>query len=105
MDSSTTILSKLETSTSLISSNKFDVDKYFQICFEVVSLGSNLNSSYGDRFNNISQALSSLESYKIKILLRSFTLSAKFLARPSNCRYDNRIRDCLDKKVLIQGFG
>ena len=37
----------------------------------VLGLGSNLNSSYGDRFNNISQALSSLESYKIKILLRS----------------------------------
>ena len=37
----------------------------------VLGLGSNLNSSYGDRFNNISLALSSLESYKIKILLKS----------------------------------
>jgi len=37
----------------------------------ILGLGSNLNSSYGDRFNNIYQALSILESHKIKILLRS----------------------------------
>ena len=37
----------------------------------ILGLGSNLSSSYGDRFNNISQALSALNSYKLKILLRS----------------------------------
>ena len=30
-------------SMSFILSNRFDVDKYFQICLEVESLGSNLN--------------------------------------------------------------
>ena len=37
------ILSISVSSISLILSNKFDVDKYFQICLEVESLGSNLN--------------------------------------------------------------
>jgi len=37
----------------------------------VLGLGSNLHSSYGDRFENINHALSCLESYKIKILLKS----------------------------------
>ena len=37
----------------------------------ILGLGSNLNSSYGDRFNNISLTLSALESNKIKILLKS----------------------------------
>ena len=37
----------------------------------ILGLGSNLHSSYGDRFNNIILALSYLESHKIKILLKS----------------------------------
>ena len=37
----------------------------------ILGLGSNLHSSYGGRFNNIYLALSSLESHKIKILLKS----------------------------------
>ena len=37
----------------------------------ILGLGSNLHSTYGDRFNNINLALSYLESYKIKILLKS----------------------------------
>jgi len=37
----------------------------------ILGLGSNLHSSYGNRFNNINLALSALESHKIEILLRS----------------------------------
>ena len=37
----------------------------------ILGLGSNLHSSYGDRFNNINLALTALESHKIEILLRS----------------------------------
>ena len=37
----------------------------------ILGLGSNLHSTYGDRFNNIILALSYLESHKIKILLKS----------------------------------
>ena len=37
----------------------------------VLALGSNLDSSFGDRFENINQALSFLQSNKIKILLKS----------------------------------
>ena len=37
----------------------------------VLALGSNLDSSFGDRFENINQALSFLKSNKIKILLKS----------------------------------
>jgi len=37
----------------------------------ILGLGSNLNSSYGDRFKNISLALSALESHKIEILIKS----------------------------------
>ena len=37
----------------------------------ILGLGSNLHSSLGDRFDNISLALSNLESHKIKILLKS----------------------------------
>jgi len=36
-----------------------------------LALGSNLSSSYGDRFTNIDLALRSLESYKIKIIKKS----------------------------------
>ena len=38
------ILSISVSSISLILSNKFEVDKYFQICLDVDSFGSNLNS-------------------------------------------------------------
>ena len=37
----------------------------------ILGLGSNLDSTYGDRFNNIILALSYLESHKIKILSKS----------------------------------
>ena len=37
----------------------------------ILGLGSNLHSTFGNRFNNISLALSGLESHKIKILLKS----------------------------------
>ena len=37
----------------------------------ILGLGSNLHSTYGDRFNNIILALSYLETHKIKILLKS----------------------------------
>ena len=37
----------------------------------ILGLGSNLKSTYGDRFKNLSLALSSLESNKIQILLKS----------------------------------
>jgi len=37
----------------------------------ILGLGSNLHSSFGNRFNNINLALSTLESHKIKILLKS----------------------------------
>ena len=37
----------------------------------ILGLGSNLQSTYGDRFKNLSLALSSLESNKIQILLKS----------------------------------
>ncbi len=37
----------------------------------ILGLGSNLHSSFGDRFDNINQALSLLELHKIKILLKS----------------------------------
>ena len=37
----------------------------------ILALGSNLHSSYGDRFININLALSALESHKIKIVLKS----------------------------------
>ena len=36
-----------------------------------LGLGSNLSSSYGDRFANINMALTYLESYKIKIIKKS----------------------------------
>jgi 2-amino-4-hydroxy-6-hydroxymethyldihydropteridine diphosphokinase len=36
-----------------------------------LALGSNLSSTYGDRFTNIDLALRSLESYKIKIVKKS----------------------------------
>ena len=37
----------------------------------ILGLGSNLHSSFGDKFNNINLALSALETHKIKILLKS----------------------------------
>ena len=37
----------------------------------ILGLGSNLSSSFGDRFNNINLAMSHLESYDIKILKKS----------------------------------
>ena len=37
----------------------------------ILGLGSNLHSSFGDRFENINKALSILETHKIKILLKS----------------------------------
>jgi len=37
----------------------------------ILGIGSNLNSSFGDRFNNINLTLSYLESSKIKILVKS----------------------------------
>ena len=37
----------------------------------ILGLGSNLNSSFGDRFNNINLALSHIESHNIKILKKS----------------------------------
>ena len=37
----------------------------------LLGIGSNLNSSYGDRFKNINLAISYLESLKIKILKKS----------------------------------
>ena len=37
----------------------------------ILGLGSNLSSSFGDRFNNINLAMSYLESYDIKILKKS----------------------------------
>ena len=37
----------------------------------ILGLGSNLHSSFGDRFDNINKALSILETHKIKILLKS----------------------------------
>ena len=37
----------------------------------ILGLGSNLHSSFGDRFENINKALSILEPHKIKILLKS----------------------------------
>jgi len=37
----------------------------------ILGIGSNLHSSYGDRFSNIKRALSALESHNIKILLKS----------------------------------
>ncbi len=37
----------------------------------VLALGSNLDSSFGDRFENINQALFFIQSNKIKILLKS----------------------------------
>jgi len=37
----------------------------------ILGLGSNLHSSFGNRFNNINLALSTLVSHKIKILLKS----------------------------------
>ena len=37
----------------------------------ILGLGSNLSSSFGDRFKNIDLAISCLESYKIKIIKKS----------------------------------
>ena len=37
----------------------------------ILGLGSNLHSSFGDRFQNINLAISYLESYKIKVLNKS----------------------------------
>jgi 2-amino-4-hydroxy-6-hydroxymethyldihydropteridine diphosphokinase len=37
----------------------------------ILGLGSNLPSKYGDRFANINLAISSLESYGIKVIKRS----------------------------------
>ena len=37
----------------------------------ILGLGSNLSSSFGDRFNNINLAMAYLESYDIKILKKS----------------------------------
>ena len=37
----------------------------------LLGLGSNLSSSFGDRFENLNLAVSYLESYKIKIIKRS----------------------------------
>ena len=37
----------------------------------ILGIGSNLNSSFGDRFTNINLAISYLESYKIKVLNKS----------------------------------
>ena len=37
----------------------------------ILGLGSNLKSTYGDRFKNLSLALSYLKSHKIQILLKS----------------------------------
>ena len=37
----------------------------------ILGVGSNLKSSFGDRFKNINMALSYLESYKIKVLRKS----------------------------------
>ena len=39
-----------------------------------VGIGSNLNSSFGDRFKNINFALSFLESYQINIIKNGDTL-------------------------------
>jgi len=37
----------------------------------ILGIGSNLSSSFGDRFDNINLAISYLESYKIKVLIKS----------------------------------
>lgn len=37
----------------------------------ILGLGSNLHSSFGDRFENISLAISYLKSYKIKVIKES----------------------------------
>ena len=57
----------------------------------VLGLGSNLNSSYGDRFNNITQALSALETYKIKILLRSSLYETPSYPNKKNPKFINMV--------------
>jgi len=50
----------------------------------ILGLGSNLHSSFGDRFKNINLALYYLESYKIKVLKKS-----SFYETPSYPDYTN----------------
>ena len=57
----------------------------------VLGLGSNLNSSYGDRFNNINHALSTLESYKIKILLKSSLYETPSYPNNNDPRFINMV--------------
>ena len=54
-------------------------------------MGSNLNSSYGDRFNNINHALSTLESYKIKILLKSSLYETPSYPNNNDPRFINMV--------------
>jgi 7,8-dihydro-6-hydroxymethylpterin-pyrophosphokinase len=61
----------------------------------ILGLGSNLPSKYGDRFANINLAISSLESYGIKVIKR-----ASFYKTPSYADRENP--KCINVVILVE---
>ena len=57
----------------------------------ILALGSNLNSSFGDRFNNIDLAISHLEANKIKILKKSSYYETPSYPNKKNPKFINLV--------------
>ena len=55
----------------------------------LLGIGSNLDSSFGDRFENINLAISYLEHYKIKILKKSNFYETPSYPDPNNPKFIN----------------
>ena len=61
----------------------------------ILALGSNLSSSFGDRFHNINLAISFLEAYKIKLLKKSSFFETPSYPDKKNPKFINVIIEVL----------
>ena len=68
-----------------------------------LALGSNLNSSFGDRFKNINLAISYLEAYGVKILKKSSFYETPSYPNKNNPKFINVVIN-IDTNLSIENL-
>ncbi len=77
----------------------------------ILSLGSNLSSSFGDRFANIDIAISYLENYKVKLIKKSSYYETPSYPNKNNPKFINIVikietelspKDLASKLIIIE---